>query len=336
MLKEKIVVVTQESDSHADVIITKLKALGHEVVRFDTADIPTESLVSMGIGASGYSARLNIPKYDLNLDFKTVKSIWWRKPRTPVLPTGLTARENRFARQELTTVINGLWAALDCYWMSFPGKLREAGWKFGQLKLAAALGFDVPKTLITSDPDELRRFVKMCGGKVVFKVLSDPTLGMDMTPRLVDADEIMAAYTTLLTQEMIEPNIEKIKKTPCQFQEYIEKKHELRITVIGNQIFTGEIDSQKQERTKIDWRHHDVPILLRAGHLPQPVADKCLALVKRYGLEFSAIDIIVTPDDRYVFLESNPNGQWLFVEHLAPELRMTEALIKCLTAGCSN
>jgi len=37
-------------------------------------------------------------------------------------------------------------------------------------------------------------------------------------------------------------------------------------------------------------------------------------LVARLGLRFGAIDIIVTPDDRYVFLEINPNGQWLWIE----------------------
>jgi hypothetical protein len=33
------------------------------------------------------------------------------------------------------------------------------------------------------------------------------------------------------------------------------------------------------------------------------------------GLIYGAIDMRLTPDGRYVFLEINPAGQWLFVEH---------------------
>jgi hypothetical protein len=33
------------------------------------------------------------------------------------------------------------------------------------------------------------------------------------------------------------------------------------------------------------------------------------------GLEYGAIDLRLTPDGEYVFLEVNPAGQFLFVEH---------------------
>jgi hypothetical protein len=37
--------------------------------------------------------------------------------------------------------------------------------------------------------------------------------------------------------------------------------------------------------------------------------------VERLGLCYGAIDLILTPDGRYVFLEINPNGQYLWIEH---------------------
>jgi len=69
--------------------------------------------------------------------------------------------------------------------------------------------------------------------------------------------------------------------------------------------------------------------------LPGPVAERCLALVRSYGLNFSAIDLIVTPDDHYVFVENNPNGQFIFVEERVPELGMTDALAACLVRGAN-
>jgi hypothetical protein len=32
---------------------------------------------------------------------------------------------------------------------------------------------------------------------------------------------------------------------------------------------------------------------------------------------YGAYDFIVTPDNRYVFVEVNPSGQWLWIEDLA-------------------
>lgn len=39
-----------------------------------------------------------------------------------------------------------------------------------------------------------------------------------------------------------------------------------------------------------------------------------LALMERLGLVYGAIDMRLTPDGRYVFLEINTAGQWLFIE----------------------
>ena len=40
-----------------------------------------------------------------------------------------------------------------------------------------------------------------------------------------------------------------------------------------------------------------------------------LALRRRLGLWYGAIDLRRAPDGEFVFLEINPAGQWLFVEY---------------------
>ena len=49
--------------------------------------------------------------------------------------------------------------------------------------------------------------------------------------------------------------------------------------------------------------------------LPCEVADRCRLLVRELDLLYGAIDLVRTPDGRYVFLEINPNGQYLWIEH---------------------
>ena len=52
--------------------------------------------------------------------------------------------------------------------------------------------------------------------------------------------------------------------------------------------------------------------------------------MKSYGLNYSAMDIIVTPDEDYVFLENNPNGQFLYIQELIPEFNILETVADTL------
>jgi glutathione synthase/RimK-type ligase-like ATP-grasp enzyme len=139
--------------------------------------------------------------------------------------------------------------------------------------------------------------------------------------------------TTLLDEQTLALHSEGVRHIPCLFQEYIPKAVELRVTIIGDEIFVAEIDSQSQAETAIDWRDYSVPMRMKRGSLPDDIVSKCFALVRGFGLNFSALDFIVTPEGEYVFLESNPNGQFLFVEQWVPELKMVDALLGCLMHG---
>jgi len=48
--------------------------------------------------------------------------------------------------------------------------------------------------------------------------------------------------------------------------------------------------------------------------LPPDTATKLHELMNRLGLVYGAIDLRLTPDGRYVFLEINPAGQFLYIE----------------------
>jgi glutathione synthase/RimK-type ligase-like ATP-grasp enzyme len=51
--------------------------------------------------------------------------------------------------------------------------------------------------------------------------------------------------------------------------------------------------------------------------------------MKNIGLKYGCIDIIVTPDNNYVFLEINPSGQWYFVQ-VRTEAHITKAIAKLI------
>jgi glutathione synthase/RimK-type ligase-like ATP-grasp enzyme len=61
------------------------------------------------------------------------------------------------------------------------------------------------------------------------------------------------------------------------------------------------------------------------------ICDRLLALTASFGLIYGAIDLRLTPEGEYVFLEINPAGQWLFIE-LRTGQPITDALVAHLIA----
>src|SRR5581483_5197347 len=99
---------------------------------------------------------------------------------------------------------------------------------------------------------------------------------------------------------------------PTIFQPYIEKAFELRCVIIGERILAAKIDSQATEATRTDWRAGEAEHEIFA--LPEKVKASIRRLMASFGLNFASLDMIVTPEGEFVFLELNPNGQWLWLE----------------------
>lgn len=107
---------------------------------------------------------------------------------------------------------------------------------------------------------------------------------------------------------------------PAILQPQLEKDFDLRITVVGKQVFPVAILSQQHAETSIDWRTWDISEGIDLRHepfdLPTEISEQCLALNRRLGLNFSCIDMVLTKGGEFVFLEVNPNGQWAWIESL--------------------
>lgn len=338
MDKDQIVIVTQTADPHTDDVIIALERKGYLPVRINTDEIPESARLTMAWDNDlPFEATIDVLSSGRTMTAGAVRSVWWRRPAFFALPADLSPQESEFATAEIDHALRSLWASLDCYWVSEPEHIRQASWKGEQLLRARRLGFAVPRTLVTTDPDEARHFFYDCGKRMIYKVMTDPYLGalsMNRKEPGLQLDPYMTT-TSVVTEAELDM-LDSVCVAPCLFQEFVPKKFELRVTVIGGELFAAEIHSQEREETSTDWRSDLADIPFRVATLPPPVAERCLAFVAGYGLNFSAMDIIVTPDDRYVFLENNPNGQFIFVEDKLPELGMTDALAACLIRGAGN
>jgi len=66
----------------------------------------------------------------------------------------------------------------------------------------------------------------------------------------------MVRFTELVGKRDI-ASCQAVAHCPAIFQSYIEKRLELRITVVGEHVFAAEIHSQAMNHTCYDWRRYD-------------------------------------------------------------------------------
>ncbi|MBI2628073.1 MAG: hypothetical protein HYW71_01390 [Candidatus Niyogibacteria bacterium] len=103
------------------------------------------------------------------------------------------------------------------------------------------------------------------------------------------------------------------------FQQHIPKKYDVRSVVVGEKVFSIAINSQHLSEGVVDYRKAAVlGKLEQIKHefidLGKIINKMLIQFTRSFGLVFGVIDLIVTPDDRIVFLEDNPNGQWGWLE----------------------
>lgn len=330
-IKRSILIVTNTTDMHADRMIIKLNELGHNPIRLNTDEIPLYTNISFLFNETNWVGSIRIMSSEITTTLDAIHSIWWRRPEKYLFPEDMPEQEKLFASGEIRSTLEGILGSLDCYWVSYFDNIRRASRKVEQLHRATQLGFTVPRTLVTTDPDQLSSFYDACNRQVIYKVLTDSTLATSQ----VKNPELRSVYTTLLTEEHLK-DVESIRYSPCQFQELIQKQRELRITIIGDEVFAVEIDSQSSSDTELDWRRQTLIVPHRKAILPDYIASASYKLVKSYGLNYGAIDLIITPDEKYIFLELNPNGQFMWQEDVVPDLKMTDALASCLIRGANQ
>lgn len=320
-----ILVLTEPADAHADHLIPLLQARGEEVVRFNPADFPSRASLSLGYGLNG-KMRSMLRTDGATVDLTEIRSVWSRRPKAPVPHDGIVnAAAREFVAQECRTVVQDIWDALTCPWL--PGKptaIHRAQFKLSQLRLAAELGFELPPTLVTTSREEFLEFYGAHNGNVITKH-AGYALDHAVQSRFVNYTELVSKRDVCYASS--------IELCPSILQAYIPKSVELRITVVGRRAFAAEIHSQQTRHTRYDWRRYDLDHTPHFAHeLPVDVRERCIRLCERLDLCYGAIDMIVTPDGRYVFLEINPSGQYLWIEE-ETGLPISEAICDLLVAG---
>lgn len=321
-----VLILTSEEDRTAELVEKELHEMETPFLRLNTEKFGNEFQIDFIVKDS--TPEILIRTCNKEIVGEEVRSIWYRRPLPPQPSEQIDEEGARqFAAEELKSSLDGALFALDCTWVSHPSAIRTATYKPYQIKAACRYGFTVPKTLISMDPVRVKKFyneLREVGKKTAAKLVSQGP------PRASTPDEQYSIFTTLL-EDIDIARESTLSYCPAIYQEYIEKKYELRVTVVGDKTYACEIHSQETETTRIDWRRYDLPNTPHLPHKLDPaVENKCISLTKHFGLLFSAIDLVVSPDGQVMFLELNPNGQWGWIQELTG-LPIAQALANLLS-----
>jgi glutathione synthase/RimK-type ligase-like ATP-grasp enzyme len=331
---KRILIVTHSQDLHADLVAARIESADRASFRLDLDEYPAGYALSCDFVGGRWEGWLRHVASGDVLRWQDVGAVWMRK-RAPFryLSGELSAHERAHADAETSHMLLGILRSLDCGWMSHPDALRGSLWKPEQLQRAARMGFAVPKSLMTNVRPEVDRLAGTAEHGIVFKLLSSV---LDAADAVAPDERIVGGVPTTLIGAEHEEMLDSVAELPCFFQHYVPKRHELRVTVIGESLYAARIHSQDDPRTATDCRDMSAEIRYEAAELAPEVARRCLDFVHSYGLTFGAIDLIVTPEGNHVFLENNPVGQFLFVEQLVPELDMTGAVARWLIDSAAS
>lgn len=313
MADQPVLVVTRLDDPTSDIVIAELGRRGVPVVRLDPGDFMTGGIeLAARYGPDGLAGVLRTPSRELRLD--AVRSVYFRRPSEYVVPAGLDDQDSRFALAQARHGLGGVLGSLACRYVNHPWNIMRADHKPGQLIAAAQLGFDVPPTIVTNSVDEARAFAAEYG-PIVYKPLRiTPFRGVD-------------GHAVTLWVEVVDPDDldERINLTAHVFQAATPGKvADIRITVIGDEVFGVRIDSPN-----LDFRRDYEQVRYSVFDISDRLADACRAYLAKFGLLFGAFDFGLRSDDSLDWYECNSAGQWHWLEG-ETGLPMTAALIDLL------
>ena len=320
----KYLIPTEPDDTHAILVKLALEKIGHQVTLIFTADQPTRQKNSVFIDVENYRWQ-SADRYESILD-NDYDVVWWRRARKPYLPKAIShpddykfvVRENALFYESFTYNM-----APNAWWINSKESANRANFKLLQLKIASECGMTIPTTLCSNDPEEIHMFMlKHESDGVIYKPLCSNVW--------FDDDQVKIAYTSKISFIDL-PTNQALQRSPGIFQKEVKKKYELRVTCFGDYIVAAKLNSQAHSDGLVDWRAiRGEKMVVEPYDLPEDLAKRLRLFMRGIGIVFGSFDLIVTPDDEYIFLEVNEQGQFLWIEEYNPSFKMLDIFVQFL------
>jgi ATP-GRASP peptide maturase of grasp-with-spasm system len=307
-----LIVSTSGLEGTTSTVMDWITYLGAACVRLNGEDLAAGT--SYALHLSGDSPLLSVTLDGVDVDLRDVGVVFYRGRSSTPSPRVASVRDQKLGASleqqmgsELREAGKSVYSLLrDRPWV--PDLYRATPNKVAALLAARDVGFEIPDTLLTSSRTAAIAFLERHDGVVVKSLGSSATL------------ESRTGTYQLYTERVEREDLENAEASlfPCFLQAYVEKQYEIRTFFLEGSCHSMAIFSQLDRKTSVDFRRYNrqrynrcVPV-----RLPETVERRIRDFMSRVGLNTGSLDIIKSPDGRYVFLEVNPIGQFGFVSKL--------------------
>lgn len=316
MNQRTLLIVTDIFDPTADVVVAECNNRGVPVFRMHPREYPGSVTVTLEHRSGDIGGTITDGYRCVDLD--DIGCAWYRRPERPQPREELDPDVQRYVVDQCENTLRALYTCLADRWIVNPLVLADAENKLRQLAVASALGLETPQTLITNHPDHAQRFRSGFPEGLITKPLMAPRNPIYVNSAYRRAGTVKWAGAT---------TNEALSYSAAVYQPDVPKELELRCVVIGDRVWAASVASQTHPSRPQDVRSIGDEIPYQKYELPRDVARRLVQLTRSFEISFCSADVILTPDGRYVFLDLNPNGQWMWLCQPPTNLPLTDAFV---------
>ncbi|HDR7414567.1 hypothetical protein QRE62_10415 [Bacillus mycoides] len=307
-----VLVISDKYDFTTDFVCIELENKRVNYLRLNRDEFQNYKI---HLDTSNFDIYVTIEEHEYIISNESLNSIYYRAPifLREMNQTERSIEEQLYSEQWMSFVRN-LLIFEEVVWINNPEMTYKAENKIVQLKYAKKIGFNIPYTIVTNTNPKLKK------EKYVVKSLDTAFFNIEGKEGFV--------YSNVLGKTEIQDA--SLELAPVMIQDCIYPKTDIRVTVIGNDVFATSITT-KGKGVEMDWRKVKDDVDFNNVSLPLGIKKKCIQLVKELGLKFGAIDLLKAAENDYIFLEVNPTGEWAWLVHTTGQL-IPESIVKVLVS----
>lgn len=309
-IKVDTVFLTNRDDVSVEYTIEKFRDHSTAYLRINSEDI---DLIDYEI-VPGEQFKCYIQ--DVVYDLSNVNSVLFK--RVPTKYNNVQGDENNaYLNNERKHFFEGMYLNFQsAKWVNPMFATHAAERKLYQLQVARSLGLVIPESIITNKLQLALNFLDR-QNKCIIKPISN---GLQVLK-----DRAYSIYTTEIDSNLFKDlELAETFSTPVFLQKRIPNKGDIRVTIVGRNIFAVRITNDSGE---VDWRKPEITKKYQQINLPTKLEKILLEMMRHFKMVYSAIDLIETPAGDFVFLEINPVGEWAWLD-IELDLNIADKLIQ--------
>ncbi|MBS1775013.1 MAG: grasp-with-spasm system ATP-grasp peptide maturase [Bacteroidetes bacterium] len=300
-----ILIISENNDQSTSEVIDWLVPSGAKFLRVNESDGVTIKHIEIADGKFSFKITVN----DTEIDSIEISAYWFRRgwinlnskvDLYPLSDKEIKVQVNNHLTNELESLKHFLYHILETkYHIGSP--LTDKNNKLFTLVKAMEFGLCVPKTWVSETSNPLPKNLKLISkgiSSVACFHLTDGSIGN-------------------YTEEVDKADFKSDHFFPSLFQEKLDKAYELRIFYLNGIFYSACIFSQSDKQTSVDFRKYNIrkPNRVVPFKLPNETEEKLKMLLDFFDHRTASIDMVVTKENEFVFLEINPIGQFGMVSY---------------------